>query len=266
MLCPIVRRKDRGRGDRRRAPARGAAARRRPARHRARDRGHRHAQPRGLFAAHEPRLPARAPGVRDEVRARAGRARGADRRPRDRDRAAAGREAILELYLACGFESRSEERMREVLGDGRHAHAVARAGGELAAFVELETHWPKRPWVAFAGVDKERRDRGLGSALVAWLLARQFAAGAKAAPARALARQPHRAARVREGRLPPFPADRCAGEEAVVVARADGRRRCPSRDLCRLELEHRDLAVAVDPHRGAADAEAAVHVEQRDSL
>jgi len=88
--------------------------------------------------------------------------------------------AILELYLACGFESRSEERMREVLSDGRHAHAVARAGSELAAFVELETHWPKRPWVAFAGVSKERRDRGLGSALVAWLLARQFAAGAKA--------------------------------------------------------------------------------------
>jgi ribosomal protein S18 acetylase RimI-like enzyme len=89
--------------------------------------------------------------------------------------------AILELYLACGFESRTEERMREVLSDGRHAHAVARAANELAAFVELETHWPKRPWVAFAGVGKERRDRGLGSALVAWLLARQFGAGAKAA-------------------------------------------------------------------------------------
>lgn len=89
--------------------------------------------------------------------------------------------AILELYLACGFESRSEERMREVLGDGRHAHAVARSGSELAAFVEFETHWPKRPWVAFAGVSKERRDRGLGSALVAWLLAHLFAAGAKTA-------------------------------------------------------------------------------------
>jgi ribosomal protein S18 acetylase RimI-like enzyme len=90
--------------------------------------------------------------------------------------------AVLELYLACGFESRSEERMREVQSDGRHAHAVARAaGGELAAFVEIETHWPKRPWVAFAGVAKDRRDRGLGSALVAWLLARQFEHGAKAA-------------------------------------------------------------------------------------
>jgi ribosomal protein S18 acetylase RimI-like enzyme len=88
--------------------------------------------------------------------------------------------AILELYLACGFEPRSEERMREVLADGRHAHAVARAGSDLAAFVEFETHWPRRPWVAFAGVAKERRDRGLGSGLVAWLLARQFASGAKA--------------------------------------------------------------------------------------
>ena len=54
------------------------------------------------------------------------------------------------------------------------------ASERRSAFVELETHWPKRPWVAFAGVSKERRDRGLGSALVAWLLARQFAAGAKA--------------------------------------------------------------------------------------
>jgi ribosomal protein S18 acetylase RimI-like enzyme len=89
--------------------------------------------------------------------------------------------AILELYLACGFEARSEPQMRAVLGDGRHAHAVARAGGAIAGFVELDTHWPQRPWVAFAGVAKERRDRGLGSALVAWLLARQFAAGAKAA-------------------------------------------------------------------------------------
>jgi ribosomal protein S18 acetylase RimI-like enzyme len=103
--------------------------------------------------------------------------------------------ALLELYLACGFEPRSEAQMRAALGDGRHAHAVAREAqvsrsepkaseghqaGELAAFVELETHWPKRPWLAFAGVAKERRDQGLGSALVAWLLAREFAAGAKA--------------------------------------------------------------------------------------
>jgi ribosomal protein S18 acetylase RimI-like enzyme len=88
--------------------------------------------------------------------------------------------ALLELYLACGFDTRSEEQMRAMLSDGRHAHAVARAGGDLAAFVELETHWPRRPWLAFAGVPKERRDQGVGSALVSWLLARQFAAGAKA--------------------------------------------------------------------------------------
>jgi ribosomal protein S18 acetylase RimI-like enzyme len=115
--------------------------------------------------------------------------------------------AILEIYLSCGFETRSEERMRAVLEDERHAHAVARAqvsrseppasedqeqvsrsepqasedqqGGEVVAFVELETHWPRRPWVAFVGVEKTRRDRGLGSSLVAWLLARQFSAGAK---------------------------------------------------------------------------------------
>ena len=89
--------------------------------------------------------------------------------------------ALLELYLASGFDARSDEQMRAMLGDGRHAHAVARtSNGELTAFVELETHWPRRPWLAFAGVAKERRDQGVGSALVSWLLARQFAAGAVA--------------------------------------------------------------------------------------
>jgi ribosomal protein S18 acetylase RimI-like enzyme len=90
-------------------------------------------------------------------------------------------QAILALYLACGFERRSEEEMRAAFADDRHAHAVARAGPGIAAFVELETHWPQRPWVAFVGVASERRDRGLGSALVAWLLARHFASGARAA-------------------------------------------------------------------------------------
>ena len=70
--------------------------------------------------------------------------------------------------------------MRALLEDSRHEHAVARAGGDVVAFVEIETHWPKRPWVAFVGVEKSRRDRGLGSALVAWLLARRFSAGAVA--------------------------------------------------------------------------------------
>jgi ribosomal protein S18 acetylase RimI-like enzyme len=88
--------------------------------------------------------------------------------------------ALLELYLACGFDARSEEQMRSMLGDGRHAHAIARANGGMVAFVELETHWPRRPWLAFAGVAKERRDQGIGAALVAWVLAGQFSAGAKA--------------------------------------------------------------------------------------
>jgi ribosomal protein S18 acetylase RimI-like enzyme len=90
--------------------------------------------------------------------------------------------ALLELYLASGFEARSEEQMRAMLADGRHAHAVARdsQAGELAAFVELETHWPRRPWLAFTGVAKQRRDQGIGAALISWLLARQFGAGAKA--------------------------------------------------------------------------------------
>jgi len=90
--------------------------------------------------------------------------------------------ALLELYLSCEFEARSEEQMRAMLGDGRHAHAVAHGSGNggLAAFVELETHWPRRPWLAFAGVAKERRDQGIGAALVAWALAARFAAGAKA--------------------------------------------------------------------------------------
>jgi predicted GNAT family acetyltransferase len=46
-------------------------------------------------------------------------------------------------------------------------------------FAELETHWPKRPWVAYVGVVPELRDRGLGSALVSFALARRFAAGAE---------------------------------------------------------------------------------------
>lgn len=89
--------------------------------------------------------------------------------------------AILALYHASGFEGRSEPTMRALLGDGRHRHAVARRGGELVAFVELETHWPRRPWVSFVGVANELRDRGLGSTLVAWALARAFEAGAVSA-------------------------------------------------------------------------------------
>ena len=90
-------------------------------------------------------------------------------------------DAILELYSTCGFGQRSRERMQAVLGDGRHAHGVARAEGRVVAFVELETHWPRRVWVAFVGVVPELRARGLGSALTAWALGRQFEAGAESA-------------------------------------------------------------------------------------
>ncbi|MHC4218648.1 MAG: GNAT family N-acetyltransferase [Planctomycetota bacterium] len=90
-------------------------------------------------------------------------------------------DAILSIYTACGFEQRSAEVMERFLTDDRHAHAVARHGGRVVAFVELETHWPARVWVSYVGVDQELRDRGLGSALVAWQLERQFEAAARSA-------------------------------------------------------------------------------------
>ncbi|MGH0036042.1 MAG: GNAT family N-acetyltransferase [Myxococcota bacterium] len=90
--------------------------------------------------------------------------------------------AILEVYLSCGFPPRDEEQTRAAIEDGRHAHWVARdADGQVVAFVELETHWPRRPWVAFVGVPPELRDRGLGSSLVGLALARQFDAGSRSA-------------------------------------------------------------------------------------
>jgi len=89
--------------------------------------------------------------------------------------------AIHELYRSCGFEPRSEAAMARAQGDGRHCHAVARHRGEVVAFVELETHWPRKVWVAFVGVAGELRSRGLGTALVAWALQRRFDAGAVAA-------------------------------------------------------------------------------------
>lgn len=87
-------------------------------------------------------------------------------------------DAILSVYATCGFEPRSADAMRAALTDGRHDHAVARRDGRVVAFAELETHWPRRPWVAYAGVVKELRDRGVGSSLVSWALARRFEAGA----------------------------------------------------------------------------------------
>lgn len=90
-------------------------------------------------------------------------------------------ETIHEIYESCGFEARSIEATRSFIGGPRHAHAVARQAGSIVAFVELETHWPKRPWVAYVGVVRGLRDRGVGSGLVGWALARQFDTGAGAA-------------------------------------------------------------------------------------
>ena len=90
-------------------------------------------------------------------------------------------ETILDLYHASGFETRSSEEMHTAMTDGRHEHAVARESGRIVAFTELETHWPLRVWVAFVGVVGERRDRGLGSALVAWALKQRFESGTTSA-------------------------------------------------------------------------------------
>jgi ribosomal protein S18 acetylase RimI-like enzyme len=89
--------------------------------------------------------------------------------------------AILAIYSSCGFGPRDEARMAGVFRDGLHAHAVARHDGRVVAFAELDTHWPRRIWVAFVGVASELRDRGVGSTLVAWAVARRFEAGATSA-------------------------------------------------------------------------------------
>jgi ribosomal protein S18 acetylase RimI-like enzyme len=90
-------------------------------------------------------------------------------------------EAILALYHACGFDARTVEGMRALMADARHAHAVARLGGRVAAFAELETHWPERVWVSFVGVESELRAKGVGSALVAWAVARRLEGGTRSA-------------------------------------------------------------------------------------
>jgi len=90
-------------------------------------------------------------------------------------------DAILELYLACGFEARTPEVMRACLQDGQHVLAVALRGDAIVAFSELETHLPTRVWVAYVGVSDDLRGLGVGSTLVAWALARQFEAGAASA-------------------------------------------------------------------------------------
>jgi len=90
-------------------------------------------------------------------------------------------DAILAIYRSCGFEPRPPEVMQACLVDGRHELAVARLDGEIVAFSELETHLPKRSWVAYVGVNDELRGRGVGSSLVAWALSRQHAAGSVSA-------------------------------------------------------------------------------------
>lgn len=89
--------------------------------------------------------------------------------------------AIHALHTACGLAPRDAGDVERAFADGRHAFSVARREGELAAFVELETHWPTRPWLSYVGVSPALRDHGLGTALAAWALTRRFEAGASAA-------------------------------------------------------------------------------------
>jgi ribosomal protein S18 acetylase RimI-like enzyme len=113
-------------------------------------------------------------------------------------------DGILALYRSCGFPERSREQMRSAMEDGRHDHVVARstADASVRAFVELDTHWPRRPWVAFVGVAPELRDPRAPGARGRIRVRR-----APRAP-HPLARQPDGGARLREGRLPPPPPPR----------------------------------------------------------
>ena len=89
--------------------------------------------------------------------------------------------AIHKLHTECGLAPRSLEDVTRALAEGRHAFAVARQGGEVSAFADLEIHWPKRVWVSFVGVSPRLRHHGLGTALTTWALAERFDAGASAA-------------------------------------------------------------------------------------
>ena len=89
--------------------------------------------------------------------------------------------AIHGLYVEANFPNRTPEASQRALLDGRHAHAVARRGNEVVAFVELDMHFAERPFVSFVGVDPSLRDRGVGTALVRWALAREFERGARSA-------------------------------------------------------------------------------------
>jgi len=94
---------------------------------------------------------------------------------------AADAPGVLAIYSACGFELREEAAIHEALADRRRAVAVARHDGRVVAFAEIERHWPARPWVAYVGVEGRLRDRGVGSALAAFALAREFERGAQTA-------------------------------------------------------------------------------------
>ncbi len=90
-------------------------------------------------------------------------------------------ESVHALYVASGLDVRAPEVTSRALRDGAHLHAVARHAGEACGFVELDLHWPARPWVAFVGVAGEAREQGIGSWLVASALAPLFDAGASCA-------------------------------------------------------------------------------------
>jgi ribosomal protein S18 acetylase RimI-like enzyme len=86
--------------------------------------------------------------------------------------------AIHRLHEECGLAARSEADVQRAFASGSQGFAVARRDGELGAFVELDLHWPQRPWVSFVGVSPAQRDQGLGTALTSWALAQRFDAGA----------------------------------------------------------------------------------------
>src|SRR5688572_14786411 len=86
--------------------------------------------------------------------------------------------AIHHLHMECGLAPRTQADVARAFASSRHGFAVARKSDELGAFVELDLHWPRRPWVSFVGVAPAHRDHGLGSALTAWALAQRFDAGA----------------------------------------------------------------------------------------
>jgi ribosomal protein S18 acetylase RimI-like enzyme len=89
--------------------------------------------------------------------------------------------AIHRLHVECGLAPRSEAEVQHAFASSRHRFAVARRADEVQAFVELDLHWPRRPWVSFVGVSPAQRDHGLGTALTAWALAERFEAGATSA-------------------------------------------------------------------------------------